>query len=295
MDRDSELSFKEVQKKYKTSIEDSYNLFLFTLYNIYRIVESANADEKHRKSKHLPGDFDKAFTNKLFTNPTVANITSSKGLQKKFKDLGFDAIQNADFYKKIYEEFSKTEAYKEYIMTESQDDSPAHVEILLELFRFCRKSEYFEEVLEDKYPCWIDDKSLVVGVIKKYLKILASSPEEYLSYYPDAETTNEFGETLLNTINKNDSELMKIIESVLKNWDSERLAIIDTIILKLSLCEMIHFVSIPCKVTINEYVEISKTYSTDKSKEFINGVLDTLMKDLTEQGAIKKTGRGLVE
>ncbi len=294
MDRDSELTFKEVQLKYKSSIDDSYNLFLFAVYNLERIISMCNADEKHRKSKHLPGDYDKAFTNKLYNNPIINNVSENEGLQKKFKTLGFTEIQNDDFYKKIYDAFSKTEAYKEYILT-PEEESTQHLDILLEFFRFCRKSEYFEETLDDKYPCWIDDKSLIIGVIKKYLKVLESNPEEYLAYYPDTETTDEFGVTLLNTVHKHDASLMTKIEAVLKNWDSERLAIIDTIILKLSLCEMLHFPTIPAKVTINEYVEISKSYSTDKSKEFINGVLDKLMKDLSDEGEIKKTGRGLVD
>ena len=79
----------------------------------------------------------------------------------------------------------------------------------------------------------------------------------------------------------------------MKNWDSERLAVIDMILLKMAICELIHFPSIPTKVSINEYVEVAKNYSTAKSKDFINGILDRLMKDLEEGGLINKKGRGL--
>jgi N utilization substance protein B len=85
------------------------------------------------------------------------------------------------------------------------------------------------------------------------------------------------------------------IEPTLKNWDAERVAILDMVMLKMALCELLHFPTIPTKVTLNEYVEISKLYSTDKSKEFINGILDRLMKELLEKGRIVKEGRGLIE
>lgn len=94
---------------------------------------------------------------------------------------------------------------------------------------------------------------------------------------------------------KEDKKLLAIIEPTLKNWDVDRVAIIDMILLKMALCELISFPSIPTKVTLNEFVEISKLYSTDKSKDFINGILDRLMKQLDSDGKIKKEGRGLKE
>ena len=113
------------------------------------------------------------------------------------------------------------------------------------------------------------------------------------TYRPQHETTVEFGEALLqNVTNKNDA-LLEIIEPTLQNWDADRVAIIDMISLKMALSELMIFPTIPTKVTINEFVEISKKYSTDKSKDFVNGVLDRLMKKLDKEGKIKKKGRGL--
>lgn len=294
MDRDSELSFPEVQKKYLDSLDDSFELFIFTVYNLFKICEVANADESHRKGKHLPGDYDRAFTAKIFSETGISNIMENASCKKRIDNLGFEKENNGDFYKKIYDEFAKGEEYKDYIL-KSENTPDDHEAILLELFRHCRKSEYFEEVMEDKYTLWIDEKSLVVGVVKKYLKALKAGKFEFDPYLPDDETTKDFGQNLLDKVNEHVEEYKEIIESVVKNWDMERLAIVDTIILKLALCEMTKFKSIPTKVTINEYVEISKVYSTEKSKEFVNGILDKLMKDLSEQGKIVKEGRGLVE
>ncbi|NJN34227.1 MAG: transcription antitermination factor NusB, partial [Saprospiraceae bacterium] len=105
----------------------------------------------------------------------------------------------------------------------------------------------------------------------------------------------QFGEELLTKTYKNDEELLNEIEPMLKNWDAERVATLDMILMKMALAELLYFPTIPTKVTINEYVDLSKMYSTDKSKDFVNGIMDRLMKKLKEMGGIVKEGRGLVE
>ena len=102
-------------------------------------------------------------------------------------------------------------------------------------------------------------------------------------------------EKLLLKVGSSESQLLETIEPVLKNWDAERVAVIDMILIKMAICEFIYFPTIPTKVTLNEFVEISKLYSTDKSKDFINGILDRLLKQLLDDGKIKKEGRGLVD
>ena len=154
----------------------------------------------------------------------------------------------------------------------------------------------YNEVIGDAYLNWVDDKSLVIGAVKKVLKALPVEGVTFLDeYYPDDETIKEYGETLLNRTFKGDEALLGIIKPILTNWDHERLALIDMILLKMAACEMLEFPTIPAKVTLNEYVEVAKLYSTDKSKEFVNGVLDNLMKQLEDEGKLKKEGRGLVD
>ena len=112
---------------------------------------------------------------------------------------------------------------------------------------------------------------------------------------PNYETIKEFGESLLLDVINNNENLLATIEPALNNWDADRVAVIDMIILKMALSELLNFPTIPTKVTLNEFVEIAKLYSTDKSKDFINGILDRLFKKLDKEGKIKKEGRGLVE
>jgi len=294
LDRDSTLAAKDLIKSYENGVTQSYDLFLFSIYVLMKITENAVADRDNRISKHLPSDYDKSFTDKIYSNVIIQDIIKNDTLQKKFEKLDFKSFINQDYTKKIYDEFSKSDFYKTYINSSSSNED--HTELLLELYRFCRQNELFNEILEDSYFNWLDDKSLVVGAVKKYLKALPNTNKNFFrDFLPEDETVEEFGLSLLKNTIKNKDEIMELIIPVLDNWDHERLAIIDTILLRLALCEFMDFPTIPTKVTLNEYVEMAKNYSTEKSKEFINGILDKLMKDLDAKGLLKKQGRGLVE
>ena len=291
LNRDEVLKSKDLKKTYKEWVEMSYELFLFNIYVITEICKLSVPDAEKRKKKHLPKDIDKSFSAKIFENETIQAIVTDKKLLKKFDKFQFENRVNPEYLGKIYDEFSKTEAYEKFILSESSKED--YIEILLELYRMCRGNDLFNEMLEDSYFNWTDDKSLVIGALKKYLKAQPQENGFFETFYPDDETTKEFGEMLLKETCGNDSSLQEDITPVIKNWDQERVAVLDMILLKMAVTEMIQCKTIPEKVTINEYVEISKKYSTPKSKEFINGVLDKMYKDLEDAGKISKEGRGL--
>ncbi len=293
LNRDDAFKFKEAKKRYWASIEEAFVLYLFNLYCLIQVSKEAVADGEKRKSKHLPSDEDKTFTPKIYENDLIQALESNKKLQQQFEQLNFTDKINADYIKKIYAEFASNEAYKEYLAKASVKDD--HLEVLLELFRVCRKHEFFIELMDDHFTNWLDDKSVVIGTVKKTLKELPDvEATHFKEYYPDDETCKEFGEGLLTNTHKKDEELLTVIKPALQNWDHERLAVIDMILLKMALVEFLECVTIPTKVTLNEYVEVSKMYSTPKSKDFINGILDKLLKDLEGEGKINKEGRGLV-
>jgi len=294
LDRDDSISEKELVSSYSDFIEKSYELFLFSLYVLQETCACSKEDMTKRQSKHLPSDYDKSFTDKIYTNEIIADIHGNDYLQKLFQKKGFDKFINADYISKIYDEFAKTDDYKAYIQSDADRD--ATLELILEMYRFCRQNEYYNEILEDAFYNWLDDKSLIVGSVKKYLKALPNDNRKMVEeFIPDDETVKEFGCELLNKSLKNREDHMNFIIPVLENWDHERLAIVDTILLRLAICELLEFPTIPGKVTLNEYVELAKQYSTAKSKEFINGILDKLMKDLESSGQLNKAGRGLTE
>jgi N utilization substance protein B len=149
--------------------------------------------------------------------------------------------------------------------------------------------------MEENYISWIDDKSVVVGTMKKVLKSDTSSDSLFDRHKPDMQIVEDFGKELLGMTFEEDDELLDIIKPILENWDHERLAIIDMILIKMAIIEFLNFETIPVKVTLNEYVEISKMYSTPKSKEFVNGILDKILKKLQSEDKVSKQGRGLLD
>lgn len=294
LSRDEELTKKDVLERYWKSIDDCFEVYLFNLYIIILIAKEALVDAKKRKAKHLPSDLDRSFSAKLYTNDLIQNLVKNNALQRKFESLNFDSKLNADYIKKIYLNLIRDESHSAYqLKGKSKED---HLEILLSLYRICKNDELFNEMVEDSYSNWTDDKSIVVGTVKKTLKRLPENKDVFFKeYYPDEETVKDFGMKLLDTTCDDDKRLLEVITPTLNNWDSDRVAIIDMILIKMALIELEFFSSIPPKVTLNEYVEVSKMYSTPKSKDFINGILDRLLKDLDKDGKIEKKGRGLIE
>ncbi len=273
---------EELNEKFK----EAENLFIYNINFLYHICKYALIDEKKRKSKHLPTALDKIYKPKLFDNELINSLTRDDLLRKRIDELPSNLAIDDDLVKRCYLDFSKTSEYKEFLRNES--NNLEYLDILLALFKFNLKNEIFKESLGDLFYFWRTDKSLLVGVMKKYLKALPSSGGLHHEFVPDKDIVNDFGLALLkNYVNFYDSN-MKHIKGALENWDSERVAKIDMILLNMALTELLTLPGIPTKVTINEYVEISKNFSTEKSREFINGILDNLMKQLEESGEIKK-------
>jgi len=293
--RDESMSSKETLKMYNDKIDESFDLLLFSLYSVLNIAKVAVEDNLKRKSKHLPTEIDKIFEPKLWENIMVQSLFKNHEIIKEFDKKSFAQKVDKDQLNKIYYDFSKDEVYINFISNPQSTDEEV-LEILLELFRFCRKNELFIEIIEDGFPNWEDDKSLIIGTIKKILKAQPDDSGSFIEqYYPDNGTIKDYGLVLLEKTLNDDTQLMSIIEPVLDNWDSDRVAVVDMIIIKMAISEFVYCPSIPTKVTINEYVELSKTYSTSKSKEFVNGVLDKILKDMESKDLIKKEGRGLLD
>lgn len=289
--RDPELSTDEALNFYRGALDRSQDLYLFNLLNLIKTAECAVEETERKRTKYLPSEEDKKFTDKLYSNPSMQALANEPDLKILFKKKGLEDLIQPENNRKYYKRFAKLKNYKEYLT--KKGDPLGDRNILLELYKHLTKEELFEEAMDDYFPTWEDDKSLIVGAMKKTIKALPESPELYRTFRPDYEASVEFGENLLMQCVERDQEFEKIIGPSLDNWEIDRVANIDMILLKMAICEFTNFESIPTKVTLNEYVELSKIYSTDKSKDFINGILDKLLNDLTEQGAIKKSGRGL--
>jgi N utilization substance protein B len=285
--RDKALKLPAALKLYWTSIDQTYEMFLLNLYVITEVARVSLEDEVTRKSKYLPSDEDHHFQAKLFRNNVITRLAENKSLSLQFEKLNFGESVDTDIIQKIYTYFAKEESYLDYLNKETTVKED--IEMLLELYRFCRASEFFNELLTDHFYLWESEKSVIIGAVKKVLKRKDMKDDYYLEHKPDKITTKEFGEALLLKTDEIDEELNKMIIPNLKNWDKDRVTILDMILIKMAITEFLHFETIPPKVTLNEYVELSKSYSTEKSKEFVNGVLDKILKELEDQDRIVKT------
>lgn len=293
MNRDEQLTEEEALKRYHRNIQSAFDLYLYNLYILSRVAKFAESDLRRRATKHIRTEEDEIFTDRLASNPISGILINDEAFQKSCRKLQLTARTDNDSIRKIYINFAKKEEYKTYLTAEDIDET--HRQILLKLYKHCTSGELFNEIMEDYSANWTDDKSLVVGTVKKTIKALPDDQTFLEKYKPGDDTVKEFGETMLRFILAKDTELLGHIEPALKNWDADRVAVMDMILLKMALTELMIFPTIPTKVTLNEFVEIAKLYSTDKSKDFINGILDRLMKKLNDEGKIKKEGRGLVD
>ncbi|MBT8218468.1 MAG: transcription antitermination factor NusB [Bacteroidia bacterium] len=291
--RDKTLDHNDIHAAFKASVDASFELYLFHLYSLLFFLKVSQEDASNRKAKHLPTDEDKVFSDKIYSNAFVRSIIASSDLSALFKQKNFETLLDKDVLRKIYKDYSKTEGYKAFILSDS-DSKEIYIEELLSAYKFMAKHEYYSEHVEERFHGWIDDKSLILGTMKKTLKSMPVKSRFFMEYVPQGETVEDFGTVLLKHVLEEDTELLETIDPVLENWDASRVAIVDMILIKMAICEMLYFPTIPTKVTLNEYVELAKSYSTDKSKDFINGILDKLMKKLTNEGKIIKEGRGLV-
>ena len=289
---------KDIENKaiidfYRKVVDDAYDILKLQLFLLAKIAESSKEDEERRKTKLLPSDFDRLFTAKLFNNPVTQSLYNKAELKSFWKKHEIDNKLPEDFAKKLYRTFSPTDSYNEYISSESQIEQ--HRTVLLEIYKSLVKNELFYDTMEDLYFNWLDDESIIIGTIKKILKSLPEDFDFQGEYGINTEAVDDFGEKLLAYILSNDKMLDDKISPLLVNWDMERIADIDKIFIKMSMSEMIIFPTIPTKVSINEYLELAKSYSADKSKEFVNGILDRLLHQMESDGTIVKKGRGLVD
>ena len=294
MNRDKTLTQQKALSQYFKNINQSFEIYLFNLLQFIRITEHTKIVKKKKLEKLRPTEEDLSFQPKLVENELIRSLQDNLSLKKEFQIHKTEDLITDDNIRHLYKEFSKVESYQEYLKIEHPSDDD-HRQVLMQLFKTMVGNEVFEDVLDEKFLFWEDDKSLVVGAMKKTVKALPTVVDFFETYKPTDETVKEFGEVLLRKVCEESDELFNLIEPTLKNWDAERVAVLDMILLKMAVCELVNFPTIPTKVTLNEFVEISKMYSTDKSKDFINGILDRLLKKLEKEGKVIKEGRGLIQ
>lgn len=288
------LTAKGTLTAFHKMVDQSYATLMFDLYTMCKVLAEARHEKDRRKDKMVKSEADNSFQSHLYDNPLTLSLSNSEELLSFAERHEFAELLDEERLRSFYEIAKGWEGYEDFA-SQKEPTLDDCLGALLKAHKALMDSEGYNDFIEDRFARWDEDKSLVVGAAKKILKSLPQSEAFLSAYKTDDETREDFGEHLLQYVLENDVELLGDIEPVIENWDVSRVAVLDMVLLKMALAELLQFKQIPMKVTLNEYVELAKTYSTDKSKEFINGILDKLMHKLEDEGKIVKKGRGLKE
>ena len=288
---------KKDEKFLLHSLDSMYDLYLSILALLTEIHKKSK-DHNQKLQKKLLGSYSDKNPNTKFQDNQLLNlISSNKLLQETIHNRKLN-FWNLDFeYVDIlFKEILKSDIYKDY-SSDSETTFKKDKTFILDLYtEIIAPNDKLYDYFEDKRLTWIDDIPVVNTVLLKVLrKLKLTSPETALlpELYKDADDV-EFAKKLFEKTFLNGSKFSEEISAKTTNWDSERLASLDGVLLKMALCEFQKFPSIPYKVTINEYLEIAKEYSTPKSSLFINGILDKIVKEYQSKNIHQKTGRGLM-
>ncbi|MFI1772186.1 transcription antitermination factor NusB [Thalassobellus citreus] len=285
------------QKFLLFSIDNMYNLYLLLISLLLEVQKRAENDLQKKQQKHLATKEDKDPNRKFVNNQLLLLLKNNLELKDRFEAYKINNWElDSEYVDVIFKAIVSSDLYKEYMQTKVSDFKEDKA-FLVDVFKdIMAPNEKLYEYLEDKNLTWLDDLPTVNTAILKILrKSKASSPDHHFTpkLYKDIEdkqyAIDLFRKTLLNR-----SAINKEIEGKTQNWESDRIANVDYVLLQMAICELKKFPSIPVKVTINEYLEIAKEYSTPKSSIFINGILDKLVKEYEEAGALNKVGRGLM-
>jgi N utilization substance protein B len=277
-------------------VDEVYKEYLSILNLLVSLAVIAEEDQAHEKNKHISKNIPDVFF-KLQQNKVLLELRDNARLQELWARHKADFPRDAakTYYKEYLLAMPEYKLYQEKAHTDLEEDRA----IISDIFKnSILKAKHIEDVLESDDLNWIENKAIVKGMVVKTLKSVGTltDPDQLvLEISLNWEEDKQYFKDIYDNTVKNDEPFEALIHAKVQNWDMERLAVLDKIILKMALAEMMYCPSIPVKVSINEFIELSKTYSTPKSKQFVNGLLDKISAELMAEGKIRKSGRGLID
>ena len=291
------------EKELLKSINKLYEIYVYQLSFLIEITDFARKRIDENKQKFFPTEEDLNPNTRFINNKLIHQLENNRDFRKHFDVYKINWAGEEEMIRKVYNEIREGEDFKKY-MSSSVNGYNDDREILIKIVKkHISRSDSLQFYFEEKDIHWSDDFHTANLLVIKSLKLFKEDWDEYhklpaLLKEDDFDEKNEdrefvkqlFRKTIIHT-----DEYADLIEEKVKNWEMDRIAVMDILIIKMALAELMEFPSIPIKVSLNEYIELAKMYSTPKSKVFVNGVLDKLIFDLREKKMIKKTGRGLLE
>lgn len=272
-------------KLLRKQLDSTRQLFIYLLYVLTEAARYAEKDAAKRASKNLPSQQDLNVNIKLSGNEFLWKILENVSFKKAVENDKLYTIEGSSSeIKRIYTELTKSEEYKQYIHIQSREKKSEKDIIIFIFTNLMLPSEDFIAHIEEHFSNWDDDAEMMDLLMLNYLQKPGnfnlqemSSPEKW-----------EFAKNLLLTTLHKREYALELIKPKLKNWDAERIAILDMLLMEMGVCELLFFETIPTKVTINEYIDLAKAYSTPQSGQFVNGILDNIHKELASQNKIHK-------
>ncbi len=281
---DGSITREQATRTLLQHLDQGRQLFVFLIHFLTEVARYAETDSRQKASKHLPTASDLNVNTKISGNDLLWRILEQPSYQQVVKELKPELLINLDWVRKLYLELSETDIYKSYIaqpLREKKDEKAILEFIFTDLML---PNEDFVAYVEELFVHWDDDAEMMNLLTLNFL----NKPHTYnFQEFISAEKL-KYGKDLLLTVIDKEELCNEYIKGKLQNWDPERTALLDMILMRMGICEFLYFETIPPKVTINEYIDLAKEYSTPQSGHFVNGILDSIHKDFLTQNKLHK-------
>jgi N utilization substance protein B len=279
------------------SVGKAYDLYHYLLLLVVDVAYISERKIEKSRSKIIPSHQDLNPNTRFIDNAVIKQLSENIQLKGYSSSNTINWTDQEDYVRILHDKLINSDLYSDYMNAEtcSYSDDKKFVEKFFT--HIIAADEDFYSVMEEKSIYWNDEIEFIISMVVKTIKGLSKDDDVYaslMSLYKDKDD-ELYVKTLFRKAIINHSEHLELIKKNTKNWDLERIAFMDILIMELALTEIKEFESVPVKVSFNEYLEIAKFYSTSNSSNFINGILDKMVQELKEKGSVKKVGRGLIE
>ena len=289
-----EKTYIQSEKELIFSINKSYELYHYLMLLLIDVVEYARSRIELARQKKIPTHEDLNPNTRFIDNKVILQLAELPDFQHMIEKKKLSWVDHPDIKKGLFELITGSELYHSYMNDETTGYEADKKFILKVLSEIIYNYENLYLLLEEKNIFWVDDIDFIIQMIVKTLrKFREEKTGQIMPMFKDKEDL-EFCKKLLRKTILQSEDNNKLIEEAARNWDFDRIAFTDILLMQMAISEVIEFQSIPVKVTMNEYIEISKVFSTRKSSQFINGILDNIINQLRKENRINKTGRGLI-
>lgn len=266
------------------ALDKTKELFVYLLYFLGEVARYAESDALARSSKLLPNAQDLNVNIKIAGNDFIWHLLENKSFQKALETYQPVHKMDRDLLKKIYLRLTETPEYQAYVLAESREKPQEKAIIQLIFTQLMLPDESFIAHIEELFSNWDDDADMMDQIVLAFISKAKNTNLDQLMN----DDKWSFARNLLRTTIEKKEYCAELITPKLKNWDADRIANLDMILMRMGICELLYFETIPTKVTLNEYIDLAKDYSTAQSGQFVNGILDGIHKDLLSQGKIQK-------